>query len=328
MNRQVFFGLLIAVAVGAAVGFSFDLFKRDRRAFLRRFGILLLFFVLMSGLGQLSLMLCRWLFPSPLWRPIPFGTLNPTIPLGLPAVSLTTLLCGIVVLFLYRRAENLSLRLKESERIRTRLLKDLAHDVRSPVTALGLVLDGMRHADRASTALRELDYLQRLIDGLLLLAQLEDPDFGKDAKPIPVLPVLGEVVDQIEDHPDKAHLDFKVTASDVAIFGERTLLDRALRNALENAGRHAATRIEIAAEARNGFVEIVVRDDGPGFTPEALVLFGKRRTSGIVDTQQAAGQSMGLGSNILVSCVERMGGTVTAANGSGAVVTMRIPRAS
>ena len=45
---------------------------------------------------------------------------------------------------------------------------------------------------------------------------------------------------------------------------------QALDNMLDNAIRHAAREVELSARVLDGFVELHVRDDGPGFPPEFL----------------------------------------------------------
>jgi len=52
------------------------------------------------------------------------------------------------------------------------------------------------------------------------------------------------------------------------VFGDASLLSRAVRNLLDNAARHAATRITITVGSSTEMSELTVADDGPG-VPEA-----------------------------------------------------------
>lgn len=353
MSRTLYFILILLATIGVVLIFSMppsENGKRDWRKLARRAAVLLGFFVLFTGVGWGALRLSRQTFGQgagggPGFGGGPFGprfgafrrNREPSsIPWGLPAVALTSLLCGITVLWQYRRQEKLADKLAQSERSRTLLLKDLAHDVRSPMTALRLIMDGLRldHAsgteliDRTDTAIRELGYLQGLIDSLLLLAQLEDPDFAKETSEIALGEMVEEMIGQFQDFPDRLHLDWhfqRAPQSDVV--GNRVLLDRALRNAFENASRFARTRVEVRMEAASDALVLTVRDDGPGFSAGALTAFGKRRTLRLVDTSAPSTQSLGLGSAILCSSIERLGGQVTVANHpqGGAEVTIRLP---
>lgn len=103
-------------------------------------------------------------------------------------------------------------------------------------------------------------------------------------------------------------------------------LQELLGNLADNAGKHAASRVAIGAERREGgFVEITVADDGPGLPPEAHeVVFevGQRW-----DTQQAGS---GLGLAITRDLVTLYGGSITLGSSSlgGLLVTITLPAAS
>ncbi|WP_426128906.1 sensor histidine kinase [Pararhizobium sp. PWRC1-1] len=98
-------------------------------------------------------------------------------------------------------------------------------------------------------------------------------------------------------------------------------LIRNAADALEGAGAKAAL-IRIETEAVNGEVQIVVGDNGPGITPDALQkLFHPFFTT--------KPEGMGLGLSLCATLVERVDGRIEAANipGSGASFTIFLPEA-
>jgi two-component system sensor histidine kinase RegB len=106
-----------------------------------------------------------------------------------------------------------------------------------------------------------------------------------------------------------------------------------LGNIVDNAVDFAAENVTIEERWSDQTVEIVVRDDGPGFPPEVMLRIGEPYI-----TTRGAGQShadepargLGLGLFIAKSLIERTGANLTLANaappGRGAVIAIRWPR--
>src|SRR5262249_3329095 len=111
------------------------------------------------------------------------------------------------------------------------------------------------------------------------------------------------------------------------------LLQRLVRNTLENASSFAKSEVAISLRPQgNGFVEIAIRDDGPGFSDAGLENFGKRRRTRYLS---ASGKkvSLGLGSVIAVQITDAHHGTLYVSNWltpsgavGGAEVRIRLPR--
>lgn len=99
---------------------------------------------------------------------------------------------------------------------------------------------------------------------------------------------------------------------------------------VENAVGFARTRVDIEARWDADFVEITVRDDGPGFAPGVLNRLGEPYLT-VRDEEGAAG-GLGLGFFISKTLLERTGAKLEARNrrppNEGAVVKARWPRAA
>jgi two-component system sensor histidine kinase KdpD len=92
------------------------------------------------------------------------------------------------------------------------------------------------------------------------------------------------------------------------------LAEQALFNILDNASKYspAGGRIGIEARPSDGWVEIVVRDEGPGIGPAALDrLFDKFYRADDGDRRRAG---TGLGLAIAKGFIEVQGGTIAARN--------------
>ena len=136
-------------------------------------------------------------------------------------------------------------------------------------------------------------------------------------------------------HPRPVDITVDAPARPAPVSGDPDRIRRALDNVLVNALRFSPDggQIRIAAGAVDGYAELTVTDQGPGFPPDFLpVAFERFRRHDPARTrieQDGAEQaSTGLGLAIVRSVMRAHSGTATAANledSSGARVTLRWP---
>ncbi|MBF8189147.1 HAMP domain-containing histidine kinase [Nonomuraea sp. K274] len=149
-----------------------------------------------------------------------------------------------------------------------RFASDASHDLRSPLTAMRAELEAALLApgevDWCQTGdklLTSLDRLQNIVTDLLTLARL---DAGAPTPPVPV--DLGELVACETSRPRSKKT---VTMSQPRVFvkGHPLMLARLLTNLLDNAERHAESRITVTVRG-DGEAVLEVLDDGAGIAPE------------------------------------------------------------
>jgi signal transduction histidine kinase len=161
-------------------------------------------------------------------------------------------------------------RLSEAAARQRRFVADAAHELRTPLARIRtqLEVDGAHPATadpRATSAsvLAETERLQRLVDDLLLLARSDDGAAGlRGAGPVDLDDVVAE----------QAHGRPLVDCSGVVpvqVTGDRTQLSRAVANVLDNAVRHARTRVTVTLAEVDGAAVLAVADDGPGIPAAA-----------------------------------------------------------
>ncbi len=217
-----------------------------------------------------------------------------------------------------------------------RLLRDVAHELRSPLARLNVALElaGQCAAADLPSALdrirRESERLNTLINQLLLLARLDhSPELSRPEK-IHLTPLLREVVQDVNyeiqgsDRRVEAHIQ-----GDAVVSGNPELLRQAVENVVRNAARYTAegTAVEVSLVIEGEReAHIQVRDHGPGVPEESLQqIFRAFYRVGESREQRAGG--VGIGLAIAEGAIRAHKGSIRAANapGGGLLLEMRLP---
>ncbi|MET8054232.1 HAMP domain-containing sensor histidine kinase [Streptosporangium sp. NPDC005286] len=169
-------------------------------------------------------------------------------------------------------------RLEASAEQQRRFASDASHDLRSPLTAMrAQVEEALRYPDdvdwtaKAHAMLASLDRLQAIVSDLLTLAKL---DSGVPAHYERIdLGVL--VCDELDRHRRNVRIDRELQPG-VAITGDRLRMARLLTNLLDNAERHADSKVSVSVTRDDGTAVVEVLDDGAGIAPEQRELVFQR----------------------------------------------------
>jgi signal transduction histidine kinase len=202
-------------------------------------------------------------------------------------------------------------RLSEAHARQRAFVADAAHELRSPLTSLRTQLEVAQHVgdDSALVAdtLSEVRRLAALTEDLLLLAKS-----GGSAVPVPVetfavAGLLDEVVARRAD--SRVPVTLLPAPSRLSVTANRDELRRVLDNLVDNAVRHAASRVELAASEVGARTLLTVVDDGPGVDPaDRERVFD--RFARLDDARDRDAGGAGLGLAIVRELLRRVGGTV------------------
>jgi K+-sensing histidine kinase KdpD len=245
--------------------------------------------------------------------------------------------------------ERLVERLRTTERSRMQLLQELGHDLRTPVASLKNMLETLATKGKSldpkvvhellGLSLREVDYFERLIEDLLVLAQIGEPNYQCIREPTDLSSLVEEETELLLSRRSGGERVRKIEVArpenPLEVSGDAHLLRRAVRNALENAFDFSKNKITVEfAHENDGLARLEVRDDGPGFSPEQLAKFGERRMTRVFGNQNAGRISIGLGSVIMKTILDIHRGSLTVENWidsdgarGGARVVLRVPAA-
>ncbi|MGW4791081.1 sensor histidine kinase [Nonomuraea sp. NPDC004297] len=173
---------------------------------------------------------------------------------------------------------------------------DASHDLRSPITAMrAQIEDALLHpgeADWTETGpevLASLERLQAIVADLLTLSRL---DAGAPDQREPV--DLAGLVAAETARPRGKQVVTSLSPG-VTVYGDRLQLARLLTNLLDNAERHAETRIDVTVRRQDDDAVLEVLDDGNGIAPEHRELVFQRFTRlDASRSRDAGGTGLGL----------------------------------
>ena len=214
-----------------------------------------------------------------------------------------------------------------------RFVGDVSHELRSPLTTLVTSVEVLaaRRAElpgRAQEALAlveaELARFRRTLDDLLQLARLDGADVLDGAQTIPMTALAREV---LAGRDDPVPLESDPEAATVVRVDKRSL-QRAVRNLVENADRHAGGPRSVSVQRRDGVVVLTVDDDGPGVEPENRERIFERFARG-PGTARRSLPGAGLGLAIVAETAARHGGSAWCSESpsGGARFSLSLPAA-
>ncbi len=163
-------------------------------------------------------------------------------------------------------------RIERSQRAQRQFVSDASHELRSPLATM------RQHAELASAhpestspeeltgiVLHEGTRMQELVDGMLLLARLDEHRGPGSATDVDIDDLALVEASRLRG------LGIRVDARGVSpgrVRGSAVLLGRALRNLADNAARHARETVTIRVRTEGPRVVVTVEDDGAGIAPE------------------------------------------------------------
>ncbi len=229
----------------------------------------------------------------------------------------------------------------EAEKLRGALLTSLSHDLRTPLSSIlgaanslreyGELFDPKTRSDLIETIEEEAQRMSRFVGNLLDMTRLEAGAIELKREPVDVSEVIGAAVRRTAGLLKGFKIVFDIEPDLPLLHCDEVLMEQALMNLLDNAGKYGSPPSDITIRARKdrATVRIEIADEGAGIPEDRLsLIFEKFHRVKSRDHQRAG---TGLGLAICRGFIEAMGGTIVAANRTdrpGAVFIIEMPVAS
>jgi two-component system sensor histidine kinase KdpD len=214
--------------------------------------------------------------------------------------------------------------LVETDRLRQTLLAALAHDFRTPLTVLIGRLAGLAATSPdAAEALGAARRLDRMMADLLGAARLEAGALEPRIERIDLVDAVAGAIEATRS-ADSPVIRNSLAPDLPLVPADPLLLHHLLVNLLDNAQRHARTRVQVEARATDGRVILAVADDGLGIPlADRDRLFD--RFTRLEGSDRTGGSGLGLA--IVKGFAEAMDMqvTLTEAEGGGARFELAFP---
>lgn len=213
-----------------------------------------------------------------------------------------------------------------------RLLRDISHELRSPLAraqlALGLT-ERQQTLEQVPRLKQELDRLDAMLDELLTFSKLDAGQYSLQKQHFDLTELLTEIIDVNQVEADAKQQNIRLTAPPHAqVCADSRLLARAIENVLRNAIKYSPVASEICCQLQqhNQHLLLTICDQGPGIAPEQLEAIFEPFYR-VSDSRNAKTGGTGLGLAIVAQVIRQHGGQVRAENNadSGLCINLQLP---
>ena len=218
-----------------------------------------------------------------------------------------------------------------------RFVADAAHELRTPITALGLQAENLDPVDLPELARERLAALKEgmsrtkhLLEQLLALARQEAAP-SSEAGVVPLDRTVKDVVADVLPEASRKGIDLGFELIEpIATLGEAVMIATMVRNLIDNAVRFTphGGRVDIGVYREGSEAVLQIEDSGPGIPPGDIDRIFEPFFRGSQPTEDGTG----LGLSIVKRIVDRLGGSIALENMPGPALTglratVRLPAA-
>jgi signal transduction histidine kinase len=221
-------------------------------------------------------------------------------------------------------------RLEAGHLTQKQFLSDASHELRSP---LATIISGLEVAQAhpelldaeltVDTLLPEAHRMRLLIEDLLLLARADEHSLVMRNEEVS----LDELTESEAARVRRDGCTIHTAISPARLIGDPVAVSRVIRNLVDNAVRHAKSRVDIEVGSSDSNVILTVSDDGPGIPAADRARVFDRFVR--LDSDRArSGGGTGLGLAIVAEVVAAHGGTVEIDDrrGGGTTIVVTLPQ--
>lgn len=213
-----------------------------------------------------------------------------------------------------------------------RIMRDLGHDLRTPITALRASVEVALWSDRKPDEYRrvlagtieEIERLTLISDALVLLGRFEFGDLAADCSPVDLRSIAADAMARVQQRPVDHIVVLARPHLTVPVLADRRLIGSALDQLLDNAIQHTppGTTIHVSVDVAASAGVLIVEDNGPGVPDHVLAHIFERFYRG--DSARGRGAGPGLGLTLVAAIVSQHQGTIRAERSESGGLRIRI----
>lgn len=214
---------------------------------------------------------------------------------------------------------------------------DASHELQTPLTILKGEMEVALRSHRSpeeyknvlKSGLEEIDRINHLVEGLLLLARADAGVLRMDVQPVDLKMLIREICNQMMVIADVHSIALHPGPMDsLVVDGDRDHLRRTLLNLVDNAIKYtpAGGRVTLSLSTDDRWASLMVADTGIGFpADERQLIFDRFHRA--TDTRSRDASGVGLGLSIARSIAKAHGGRIEAEStpGHGSTFTLFLP---
>jgi len=239
---------------------------------------------------------------------------------------------GLIVALIFDDSE-----FRRLDAIRRDFVANISHELKTPIGALSILSEAVLGASDDKEAIEkfagrmqiEAKRLTDLVQEIINLSRLQDGDPLKNAQPYSMTDLINEAIDESRLTAEKRKITIVfLPIADHFVLGERSQLEMAISNLIENAINYSpdSTQVAIVLRSKDKLVEISVTDQGIGI-PEREIERIFERFYRVDPARSRATGGTGLGLSIVKHVATNHGGDISvwSNEGSGSTFTIRLP---
>ncbi len=218
-------------------------------------------------------------------------------------------------------------------------LNAVTHELKTPIASIKLYLETLKSRELAPEKRQEfydimLDDNERLlgtVEQVLQASRTREKQRQLNLAELDVADLIRETVERVRSrqHLDEAAIRFTAPADAITVLGDRSELQTAITNLLDNAIKYSREepRISVRLTSSGSDAQIYIRDNGIGLSRADLKRIFKRFYR--VHNKSIEVKGTGLGLPIVRSIIERHGGKIRAESrgeGKGTTFIIQLPK--
>lgn len=224
--------------------------------------------------------------------------------------------------------EDMAVELKQYDLAQKRFLQNASHELKTPLTSIGGYAEGLKDGvfenkeEALDIIMDESLRLKKLVEQIIFLSKVETTHEFFKITTCDLSNLLNNAVKKVKGSAlkDSVSIEFQVDET-IHIQADEDKLLQAFINILSNCIRHAKAHIHVDLVRRGNTCQIIIDDDGEGFSDEDLAHLFERFYKG-------SNGSTGLGMTITQSIIHKLGGDIKVANnqkgGARFIVTLHV----